>query len=61
MMESDYDYNYNTSDDECHLWEEEEQQNEEKKEITYQVQTFIDSQISSFTYFFLVRVSLLAR
>ena len=39
MMESDYDYNYNTSDDECHLWEEEEQQNEEKKDITYQVQS----------------------
>ena len=37
-----YDYNENTSDEECDpdLWEEEKQ--EEKKEITYQV-CFIDS------------------
>ena len=50
-MESDYDYNYNTSDDEeCNpdTWEDEEEEQEEKKEITYKVCLLI---IFRFHYF----------
>ena len=40
-MESDHDYNYNTSDEECDpdTWEDEgvEEEDEEQKEITYKV------------------------
>ena len=38
-MDSDYDYNYNTSDEECEpdTWLEELELQEEKKEITYKV------------------------
>ena len=38
-MDSDYDYNLNTSDEESGQdpWEEEQQEQEEKKEISYKV------------------------
>ena len=38
-MDSDYDYNLNTSDEESGQdpWEEEQQDQEEKKEISYKV------------------------